>query len=147
MAAGQAQRPAGVLEQARDACALCQVAEPVTHENRTYLIETRYIPCRFDGFENHGRRRRHFTRVTGTGDAWTAAVTLDSGVATGALQAGTTVLLTGPGGARTTLTVSSVSTTDAATAETASRTVGSGPRLVLLQVDPATGKVLVVTAT
>ncbi len=83
----------------------------------------------------------------GTGDVWTAAVTLHSGVATGTLTAGATVVVTGPGGAKTTLAVASVRTVDAATATSLSRTIGKGPRVVLLQTDPATGQVLVITAT
>jgi cell wall-associated NlpC family hydrolase len=83
----------------------------------------------------------------GTGGAWTAAVTLSSAVATGSLTAGATVVVTGPGGARTTLAVASVRTVDAATAKTLSRTIGKGPRVVLLRTDAATGRVLVITAT
>jgi hypothetical protein len=82
----------------------------------------------------------------GTGDAWTAAVRLNAGAATGGLTSGATVVVTGPGGVTTTLTISSVRTTDAATAKSASRTVGSGPRVVLLQTT-ADGQVLVVVAS
>ncbi len=83
----------------------------------------------------------------GAGDAWTAAVTLNSAVATGSLTADATVVVTGPGGARTTLTVASVRTVDAATVNSLSRTTGKGPRVVLMQTDAATGQVLVITAT
>jgi cell wall-associated NlpC family hydrolase len=81
----------------------------------------------------------------GADGAWTAAIGLPPGVVAPAV--GDTVTVAGPAGARTVLTVRSVTTTDAADAKVAAHLLGSGPRVVLLRTDPATGTVLVVVAS
>jgi hypothetical protein len=74
-----------------------------------------------------------------------AAVGLPAGLTAPAV--GATLVVIGPGGTRTTLTVRSRTTSDAAAAKATVNTVGKGPRLVLVRTDPTTGQVLVVVAT
>jgi cell wall-associated NlpC family hydrolase len=89
------------------------------------------------------------TRVwhLGTAGAGTAAVRLAAGYDAARLVVGTAVTATGRGGATYALTVTSRSMMTAAQAQAAAAALTKTYRVVLLQTDPATGRILVIVAS